>query len=214
MDLAMAVATAGPGAGVLLVLGGTLPAYARTRPQPVTAWVRHNAAPRETVDPTAPLDDLASLRRSIGNARIVGLGESAHGAAEEIALKHRALRLLVERMGFRSVAWEEDWTTGLQIDRYIRTGKGDLDALMRQMSPQWQSREVAAVLQWLRDYNAGHADKVRFVGVEYYLLGPWPMTPSRPRSPGSLRAGSRSSAATCAPSGPGPRTRSSTSSGT
>jgi erythromycin esterase-like protein len=48
---------------------------------------------------------------------------------------------------------------------------GDLDTLMRQMSPQWQSRQVADVLAWLRDYNAGHADKVRFVGVEYYLLG-------------------------------------------
>src|SRR5215218_1622365 len=48
--------------------------------------------------------------------------------------------------------------------------QGDLDALMAQMSPQWQSRQVADVLGWLRDYNAGHADKVRFVGVEYYLL--------------------------------------------
>jgi erythromycin esterase-like protein len=42
---------------------------------------------------------------------------------------------------------------------------------MRQMSPQWQSRQVADVLAWLRDYNAGRADKVQFVGVEYYLLG-------------------------------------------
>lgn len=37
------------------------------------------------------------------------------------------------------------------------------------MSPQWQSRQVANVLRWLRDYNAGRADKVQFVGVEYYL---------------------------------------------
>ena len=41
-------------------------------------------------------------------ASVVGLGESAHGAAEELTLKHRTLRLLVEDMGFRSVAWEED----------------------------------------------------------------------------------------------------------
>jgi erythromycin esterase len=43
---------------------------------------------------------------------------------------------------------------------------------MGQMSPQWQSRQVADVLRWLRDYNAGRSDKVRFVGVEYYLTGP------------------------------------------
>lgn len=159
------------GVGVVVVLAGTLTAHAQARPDPVTGWVRHHAAPLDTVDPAAPLDDLSPLRRSIGDAEIVGLGESIHGAAEEISLKHRTLRLLVERMGFRSVAWEEDWTTGLQIDKYIRTGEGDLDALMRRMSPQWQSRQVADVLAWLRDDNAGRTDKVRFVGVEYYLLG-------------------------------------------
>ena len=155
----------------MVLLAGTLTAHAQARPGPVTDWVRHLAAPLTTVDPAAPLGDLTPLRRAIGDAEVVGLGESTHGAAEEETLKHRTLRLLVERMGFRSVAWEEDWTTGLQIDRYIRTGKGDLHALMRRMSPQWQSRQVADVLVWLRDYNAGHTDKVRFVGVEYYLLG-------------------------------------------
>jgi erythromycin esterase-like protein len=153
-----------------VMLAGTLTAHARARTDPVTGWVRHHAVPLDTVDPAAPLGDLAPLRRAIGDAEIVGLGESTHGAAEEETLKHRTLRLLVEDMGFRSVAWEEDWTTGLQINEYIRTGRGDLDALMAQMSPQWQSRPVAHVLGWLRDYNAGHADKVRFVGVEYYLL--------------------------------------------
>jgi erythromycin esterase-like protein len=38
------------------------------------------------------------------------------------------------------------------------------------MSAQWQ-REVAGVLRWLRTYNARHADKLHFVGVDYYLLG-------------------------------------------
>lgn len=162
--------------GAVMVLAGSLNADAETRPQPVTGWIRHNAVPLDTVDPAAPLDDLAPVRRSVGAAKIVGLGESTHGAAEEITLKHRTLRLLVEQMGFRSVAWEDDWTLGLQINKYIRTGEGDLDVLMRQMSPQWQSRQMADVLRWLRDYNAGQADKVQFVGVEYYLtpvcLGP------------------------------------------
>ena len=154
----------------MTVLAGSLTVPAQARPQPVTGWIRHHAAPLDTVDPAAPLRDLTSLRPAIGDAEIVGLGESTHGVAEEETLKHRTLRLLVERMGFRSVAWEEDWTTGLQINEYIQTGRGDLDALMAQMSPQWQSRQVADVLTWLRDYNAGRTDKVRFVGVEYYLL--------------------------------------------
>lgn len=139
--------------------------------EPVTDWIGHNASPLSTVDPSAPLDDLALLRRSIAGAEVVGLGESTHGAAEEITLKHRTLRLLVEQMGFRSIAWEENWTTGRLVNDYIRSGAGDLDALMSQMSPQWQSRQVADVLRWLHDYNANRADKVQFVGVEYYLTG-------------------------------------------
>ena len=198
----------------VVVLAGTLPARAEARPDPVTGWVRHHAAPLTTVDPAAPLGDLTPLGRAIGDAEIVGLGESTHGAAEEIALKHRTLRLLVERMGFRSVAWEEDWTTGLQIDNYIRTGKGDLDTLMRQMSPQWQSRQVADVLAWLRDYNTGRTDKVRFVGVEYYLLGSLAYDAVDATSPPPRRGGWPSCAATCGPSAPPPRTCSSTSSGT
>jgi erythromycin esterase len=146
-------------------------ARADPSPGPVTRWIAQHAAGIETVGPTAPLDDLAPLRRSIGDAQIVGLGESVHGAAEEIRLKHRVLRLLVERMGFRSLAWEEDWATGRQIDEYIRGGAGDLDALVGRMTPQWHSAEVADVLRWLRDYNTGRTDQVRFMGVDYYLTG-------------------------------------------
>jgi erythromycin esterase-like protein len=137
---------------------------------PVTGWVSRTANPLRTVDPAAPLDDLAPLRRSIGGARIVGLGESVHFASEELTLKHRVLRLLVERMGFRSIAWEEQWTAGLQVDRYIRTGKGDLTQLMGQLSPQWNNAEVAATLRWLRAFNSTHKDQVRFTGVEFYLI--------------------------------------------
>jgi erythromycin esterase-like protein len=138
-------------------------------PRPISRWVEHSAVPLESVDPAAGLDDLAPLRESIGGAAIVGLGESVHGASEELALKHRLLRFLVEDQGFRSVAWEEDWTTGVEIDTYIRTGVGDLDAIVREMSPQWQWGEVADVLRWLRDFNAGRADQVSFVGVEHYF---------------------------------------------
>jgi erythromycin esterase len=157
-------------AAVGVVVG--LTACVASPPQPVPDWISQHTVLLDTVDPAAPLDDLAPLRGSIGAADIVGLGESVHGAAEQIGLKHRTLRLLVEQMGFRSVAWEEDWTTGLAINEYLRTGDGDADALVRRMSPRWQSRQVADVLRWLRDFNEGRADKVQLVGVDYGLTGP------------------------------------------
>jgi erythromycin esterase-like protein len=121
--------------------------------------------PLRGVEPDAALDDLAPVGRALADARIVGLGESTHGVAEELTVKHRLLRLLVEQLGFRSVAWEEDWTVGRAIDAYIGSDTGDLAALMGQMSPQWQSRQVADVLRWLRAFNVGRPDEVRIVGV-------------------------------------------------
>ena len=59
------------------------------------------------------------------------------------------------------------------------------------------------MLVWLRHDNAGHTDKVRFVGVEYYLLGSL-----------AYDAVDRHIAATCGPSAPPPRSCSGTSSGT
>ena len=77
-----------------------------------------------------------------------------------LALEHRLLRRLVEKMGVRAVARKEDLTTCLAIDEYLQSGDGDADALAAQMSPQWQSAEVADVVRWLRQFNASHADKV------------------------------------------------------
>jgi erythromycin esterase len=137
----------------------------------VTAWASQQADPLSSTDPTASLEDVAPLRRSIDDATIVGLGESAHGASEETTLKHRALRLLVEELGFRTVAWEEDWTTGVALDAYIHGGPQDLDDVMASMSPQYQTREVADVVSWLRRFNAGRRDQVSFFGVEYSFTG-------------------------------------------
>jgi Erythromycin esterase len=190
------------GVGVVMVLAGSLTASSQARPQPVTGWIRHHAIPLDTVDPAAPLGDLMPLRPAIGDAEIVGLGESTHGAAEEETLKLRILRLLVERMGFRSVAWEEDRTTGLLIDEYIRTGRGNLDTLMAQMSPKWQSLQVADVLAWLRDYNAATPTRSGSSASSTTCCGPWPMTPSTPTWPGPLRSGLRSCAATFGSSAP------------
>jgi erythromycin esterase len=135
----------------------------------VDRWVAANAVPLRSVAPLAAGDDLAPVARSVGHAQIVGLGEATHGVAETLQLKQRLLQALVEQRGFRSIAWEEDWTVGEQIDAYLRTGAGDISSIMAQMSPQWQTRQVADVLAWLRGFNIGRPDPVRFVGVEYYL---------------------------------------------
>ncbi len=138
-----------------LLMAGVLAATPVADPQ-VIDWIEQNARQEIT-------------KESIGEATIVGLGESAHSTHEEAVIKFGLLRYLVEELGFRSIAWEEDWTTSVRVNRYVLTGKGDLDALMGELTTTWRTREVRDVLAWLRSYNADHPGrKVKFVGVEYY----------------------------------------------
>jgi erythromycin esterase len=144
--------------GVAGVGGLGLPGYAAPDGA-VAEWIRRNAV---------PLGDLGQLRRSVGGAQVVGLGEAVHSTAEITRLKHRVLRYLVERMGFRSIAFEDDWSLCTQLNDYVATGRGDLAELIPQMSTAWRSEEIADLFEYLRAYNASHRDKVRFAGVEYY----------------------------------------------
>ncbi|MGH3926464.1 MAG: erythromycin esterase family protein, partial [Pseudonocardiaceae bacterium] len=61
-----------------------------------TTSVRDIAVPLRTLDPADPdISDLAVLRELVGDARVVCLGESAHGVSEYYQLKDRVLRFLV-----------------------------------------------------------------------------------------------------------------------
>jgi erythromycin esterase len=133
----------------------------------VTGWIAENAYPLTTVDPRAPLDDLEPLVDMVGDASIVGLARSTHGAHELSTLSHRVLRVLVERLGFRSLALEENWTTGIPIDEHLRTGSGNPGALLDDANRHHQTEELLDVLRWIRAHNEQHpSDPVRFVGLD------------------------------------------------
>jgi erythromycin esterase len=76
--------------------------------RPSRSWINRHAVALPQTDAGGSVDDLQPLRRVVTNAQVVGLGESAHGTHEQFTLKHRAARFLTERMGFRTLAWEEN----------------------------------------------------------------------------------------------------------
>jgi hypothetical protein len=54
-----------------------------TQNHPLADWLQGQAKPLDTTNPGAPLADLRPLRRMVGDAVIVGLGESTHGSHEQ-----------------------------------------------------------------------------------------------------------------------------------
>ena len=86
-------------------------------------------------------------------------------------MKLNIVQFLVEHAGFRTLAFENDFATGLAIDRYVTTGAGDPVQLVSEMSsPFWATEEMVDLVRWLRSYNQTHAEPVHFFGADLLQL--------------------------------------------
>lgn len=80
------------------VLAGS--AFGAPDPQRVR-WLRKQAIPLTTAEPGSGFDDLRPLKRMIGKARVVALGEPTHGSREVFQMKHRLLEYLASERASR-----------------------------------------------------------------------------------------------------------------
>lgn len=130
-----------------------------------------NAAlhPLSTTDPSLPVNDLAFLG-NLDNAKIVGMGEATHGTQEFFQMKHRIFKYLVEKQGFRYLAFEYDLGGCMALDEMIQSGQGDIKAWMSQQMYfwTWRTTEVLQLFLWMQDYNRNkpETEKVHLLGVD------------------------------------------------
>jgi erythromycin esterase len=120
-------------------------------------------------DPNLPMEDLEPLRRMIGRASVVALGESYHTSGGFYLMKHRVFRFLVEQMGFRAFAIESNWTMVEPAARYVETCEGSPDEAIRGHWAVFQSKELSDLARWMCEWNSQHpapADKVQFFGFD------------------------------------------------
>ncbi len=102
------------------------------------------------------------------NAKIIGLGEAAHGNAEFQALKLDVLKALIERYGVNCFAMEMDYGEGVIINDYIR-GSTELtiDEVMDHVNfTIYKTHEIRDLIEWMKDYNDSHAEKLAFYGFD------------------------------------------------
>jgi erythromycin esterase len=141
-------------------------------PQPapveVVSWLKAKAIALRTPEPGHGFSDMEPLKKILGNARVVALGETTHGTREMFRMKHRFLEFLVERMGFSVFALEADWPEVLAVNDYVLEGKGDPGKALTHLYDVWNTEEVLALIRWMRAYNADptHHNKVKFYGID------------------------------------------------
>ena len=123
--------------------------------------------------------DLDALIDDIGDRRIVMLGESSHGTHEYYTWRTAISKRLIQEKGFSFIAVEGDWPDCYKINRYIKGYKdaGDTikDVLMnfdRWPTWMWANWEVAALAEWLKEFNQSLSNdkKTGFYGLDVYSL--------------------------------------------
>ncbi|PFA62264.1 erythromycin esterase family protein [Bacillus sp. AFS015896] len=131
--------------------------------------IQSQANPLKTIEPSKPFGDLKPLKKMIGSAQYVGLGENTHGSSEIFTMKFRLVKYLVTDMGFTNFAMEEDWGNGLKLNEYIQTGKGNPREYLKLLYP---TDEIIAMIEWMKDYNANPSNKkkIQFIGLDLKTL--------------------------------------------
>ena len=133
----------------------------------VTAWMRANAIPLATPEAGHGFEDMQALKKVVGNARIVELGEATHGTREFFQLKHRMLEFLATEMGFTIFSIEANMPEAYRLNEYVLTGKGDPKELLKGMYFwTWNTQEVLDMILWMRKFNESGKGRVEFTGFD------------------------------------------------
>ena len=122
----------------------------------------------ETAATSTPAD-LKPFDDAVAHARIVGLGESSHGASDFFLMKDRLIEDLVLHHGFTVLAMEASTPEAEAINQYIRDGIGNPTAAIKGMHFwTWDTTEVLQLVEWLRQYNVsrGNQPAVSFAGFD------------------------------------------------
>lgn len=131
----------------------------------IVTSIQSQAHPLKTIELSKPFEDLKPLKKMIGSAQYVGLGENTHGSSEIFTMKFRLVKYLVTEMGFTNFTMEEDWGNGLKLNEYIQTGKGNPREFLKLLYP---TDEIIAMIEWMKDYNADPSNKkkIQFIGLD------------------------------------------------
>src|SRR5438046_7427383 len=107
------------------------------------------------------------LKKVVGDARIVSLGEATHGTREFFQLKHRMLEFLATEMGFTIFSIEANMPEAYRLNDYVLNGTGDPAELLRGMYFwTWNTEEVLDMIRWMRAFNASGRGRVQFTGFD------------------------------------------------
>lgn len=130
-------------------------------------WLKANAIRLSTVEAGHGFADMQPLKKIIGDARIVALGEATHGSREFFQLKHRMLEFLATEKGFTIFSIEANMPEAYRLNDFVLNGNGDPAKLIGGMYFwTWNTEEVLDMVLWMREFNKSGRGRVQFTGFD------------------------------------------------
>jgi erythromycin esterase len=134
-------------------------------------WVRRNAHVVRSIDVgDRDFGDLEPLRRAIGDARVVMLGEQSHGDGATFLAKARLIAFLHREMGFDVLAWESGMYDMDRVWQQILAGEDVFTASRRGIFGVWsRSEQVRPTLEYVES-TVGSAMPLEMAGFDFQLM--------------------------------------------
>lgn len=97
---------------------------------------------------------------------IIGLGEATHGNKEFQELKLDILKKLVKDANVRAFALECDFSEGMEIDSYVKSGKFQKNPSKIFSFTIYHTNQMNDLINWIKKYNQNHDQKISFYGFD------------------------------------------------
>ncbi len=128
-----------------------------------------------SIDPTLaddPFADLLPLKRAIGDARVVWLGEQSHGEGAAFLAKGRLVKFLHQEMGFDVLVWEAGLASGPLVDEAMRDPDlTALEAANRSIFTIWsEAVQVHPLLEYVKQSQSTDRP-ITTAGMDAQLTG-------------------------------------------
>jgi len=130
----------------------------------LVGWRQWSTRPQG--EPRAVELGTATVSPTLGDATVLALGEATHGNAE---LQLARLTLVQQLPRFRAIVFEEDYGSVALVNEWVQGGPGTAEEAARRFGfALSHTAEMAELLQWIRDHNAGvpAAQRIQLIGMD------------------------------------------------
>ncbi len=133
----------------------TLTVPATTSAQSEVDWLKQNMIGFSLDSSKDEIREFESIKKSIGNSRIVLLGEESHGDGTTFETKVKLVKFLHKRMGFTVLAFESNQFNAERAWQDVIQNKSPLTALQNSTHPIWgKANEIQPLFEYIYSQSA------------------------------------------------------------